>query len=378
MKANEVDMAALLQAIQDLKLQLAPPIPESPPFRELAALYLHRRFSPSNEPDAKLCVRRLVEIFGNHTSATLTEDVAIAGLASLVNGKNGEALKPRTKNKYRQYAIQIIKRAPKTAWPKQVPNPFRDIERHDEGERDPIVLEAPEIRRLLQCGSAYAPWYAFCVYAVIRPSEGKALLVSDVDWDARTYSITKTIYQATTKNRQLRRNRPIHSELWPFLLEQRERAWKLKDERLFPQTPNRHEWRADLRAAGILRGWRYSCRRSGCGFMFERKTREDGVRCERCNFRLTITPLHKPIRAYNLRHSAITLYTEAEASDLAIAAMAGHKRKNLTQTVYTATRTQWLRREIEKLRILAGATSCEQTASQGTLALTPGVEEGIS
>jgi integrase len=255
-----------------------------------------------------------------------------------------------------------------------VPNPFRDIERFDEGERDPVVLEAHEVRKLLRCGSAFAPWYAFCVYAVIRPSEGRALRVDDVDWDARTYSILRTIYQDTTKNRQLRRNRPIHSELWPYMLEQRERV--RGGGILFPEVPNRHEWPADLRAAGILRGWRYSCRRKGCGLRFERKAREEGHRCEKCNFRLTITPVAKPMRAYNLRHTAITLYTEAEVSDLAIAAMAGHKRANLTQSVYTATRTQWLRREIEKLRILTGAPSCAQPSTQGTLITAPGGVEG--
>jgi integrase len=356
-------------------------VPESPRLAVLAANYLRDKvlsedpskgFSPSNQDDVRLAIERLVRLFGNHTSLTLTQEVVREGLAQIVHHRTGRELAPRTKCKYRDYLYQVIKHAQKRSlWPRPVPNPAAEIERPASRRRTPAVLEPDEERRLLSC-KAINPYHRLYYHArlrtLLRDSEILALLNSDVDRVARTIRVTKTIYRPTTKNGEERLGLPIHSELWAALLPILARR-TCGDELLFPYAPTSRQWRADLVTAGITRAYRHTCRRKGCRLIFEQPTAAPGP-CPDCGYKLWLTGLPKDIRLYNLRHTGITMYTEADTSEFAIAAMAGHTQKGITKRVYTATRTKMLRREIEKLSF-PGAPSCVRGARQGTLPFRP-------
>jgi integrase len=175
---------------------------------------------------------------------------------------------------------------------------------------------------------------------------------SDIDLKRAIFQIVRTIHRETTKNGEQRKGRPIHSELMPFLLEQRKLTGE--GDLVFPATPARGSWEADLARADIVTSYRHVCRRRRCGHSFIQEARAEGS-CEKCGFRLSIYGVPKDLPAYNLRHTGVTLYQEAETREIAVAAMAGHKKKeqSITDRVYTAKRTAMLRKEIEKLQLFA-------------------------
>ena len=151
---------------------------------------------------------------------------------------------------------------------------------------------------------------------------------------------------------------PIPEGLWPTLEEALADAPK-DCHLVFPRTNGRRQ-REDaklsralqtaLGRAGLVTGYEFVCRRQGCGYREESQTNEPRD-CPKCDFTLWEIPLPIPVRFYDLRHSAATLHREAGADPLAIQLVLGHAPENLTDSVYTHLSMDYLRREINKLKI---------------------------
>ena len=106
-----------------------------------------------------------------------------------------------------------------------------------------------------------------------------------------------------------------------------------------------------LRRAGLVTGYRYSCRRKGCTREPEIHRELEPRRCPKCNFKLWAQgqPIH--VRWYDLRHSAASLHRMAGCDPLVVQLVLGHAGENLTDSVYTHLTPEYVRAEFNKLKL---------------------------
>ncbi len=83
--------------------------------------------------------------------------------------------------------------------------------------------------------------------------------------------------------------------------------------------------RRALKHAGIVDGYRFICRRKGCGFE-ETRPAPGEDRCPRCSMRLWVSPLPRKLRFYDLRHTHATLLRKAGVDLGAVQLSLGHTR----------------------------------------------------
>jgi len=60
----------------------------------------------------------------------------------------------------------------------------------------------------------------------------------------------------------------------------------------------------------VVTGYRHKCRRKGCDYVEIRQAATES-RCPRCKMRLWATPIPRPLRFYDLRHTYATLLRKA-------------------------------------------------------------------
>ncbi len=109
--------------------------------------------------------------------------------------------------------------------------------------------------------------------------------------------------------------------------------------------------REAFRKAGVVNGWRYLCRRKGCGYHVERAARDEGARCPKCEFKLWELGVPPRLRWMDLRHSCSTLHREAGADPLVVQLLLGHSPKSLTDSTYTHLSMEYQRVQLDKLRL---------------------------
>lgn len=196
------------------------------------------------------------------------------------------------------------------------------------------------------------------LYMGFRPGELKALQKVDVDARNKTLDIRRSNGRDSTKTGKAR-TVPIPDALWPVL----EEAMRESPEGcplVFPSKGGERQredaklsraLRTALGKAGLVTSYTYKCRRAGCGYFEERLSKSDPLWCPECNFKLWATPHAIRVRFYDLRHSAATLHREAGADPLAVQILLGHAAENLTDSCYTHLTPEYIRRELNKLKI---------------------------
>lgn len=331
------------------------PRPGTPTFRELADEWMRtegaRLVEPANE---RRHIDHLRGLWGL-TEPELRPRCVRDALGALLRptGPLGAA----TVNKVQATGRRIIREALlNEQW--SGPNPFEIVRRLRQPATSHRMLGLAEVRRLLPFLREDRRRESLAMlYLGLRPGEWKALRREDVDLAAGTIVIRRSNGRNSTKTGKVR-TVPIPDALRPTL----EQALALSPATcplVFPDPRGRLQ-RADaklsrmlqdaLRRAGLVTGYRYSCRRAGCGHREERPTQEE-MRCPDCAMKLWVLGVPLPVRFYDLRHSAATLHREAGCDPLVIQFVLGHAAENLTDSVYTHLSMEYVRRELGKLEI---------------------------
>ncbi|MGH9811502.1 MAG: tyrosine-type recombinase/integrase [Candidatus Acidiferrales bacterium] len=326
---------------------------QAPTFLELAQEWLAtealRLVAPQNE-------RRHIEhlrVLWALTEEGLRPRVVKAALAALLAPQG--PLCAATVNKVRGTGRRVISEALlNERWSK--PNPFDVVRRFREDRKAHRTLSLAEVRRLLPELRADRRREVLCMlYLGTRPGELKALQRVDIDLARGEVLIRRSNGRDRTKTGKPRRL-PIPSGLGPALKEALAVA-PAGCPLIFPsknggrQRPDAKLTRmlgAALRRAGLVTGYAYTCRR--CGHRDGRAQLED-LRCPGCGMRLWATGSPVPVRYYDLRHSAATLHREAGCDPLVIQLALGHAPETLTDSVYTHLSDEYVRRELDRLRI---------------------------
>jgi integrase len=266
-------------------------------------------------------------------------------------------LSAATVNKVRATGRRIIREALlNERWTS--PNPFDVVPRLRQTRPTYRTLSLSEVRRLLPCLRPDRRREVLAMlYLGLRPGELKALRREDLDLQAAIIHIRRSNGRDTTKTGK-EREVPLPSALVPVLREALAHS-PPSCPLVFPGLGGKRQradaklarmLRAALRAAGLVTGYGYVCRRRGCGYREERQAQER-AKCPQCGFVLWVAGRALAVRYYDLRHSAATLHREAGADPLAIQLALGHSPKSLTDSIYTHLSRDYVRRELDKLRV---------------------------
>jgi integrase len=327
----------------------------SPTFLELARDWMRTEGARLVRPeDAEKHIEHLSSLW-QLDEKRLRPAVAKAAIYALL-APEGE-LGPSTVNKVLGTARRVIREAQiNEKWAGR--NPFELIRRLRQVKPVKRALSLAEARAMLPYLSQLRRREALCMlYLGLRTGELKALQISDVDTVTRTITIHRSNGRDSTKTGKIRVV-PVPDAFWPHL-EQAMDEVPPGGSLLFPNSSGgmmrsdeklSRVLRTALGRAGMVYGYRRSCRRKGCGYRDERRIIERG-RCPKCDFELWLSAIPKKVSWYDLRHSAATLHREAGADPLAIQLALGHAPENLTDSVYTHLTVDYVRRELNKLVI---------------------------
>lgn len=324
-------------------------------FGELAAKWLarisKRRVRPSYEAGHLKHLAALSEM----CEGELTPG-AIDTLFGVLARPHGH-LAPASINKLRSTGRLVIRDAQANGeW--TGPNPFDLVRRLREPRRLYSTLTLPEVRRVLaHLRPDRRRLVKTCLLVGLRPGEALGLKRADVDVKRKTLRVRRSHGRDQTKTGR-EREFPIPDELVPDLVEALAEA---PGEWVFPKadgTRQREDTKlsrciqAALVAAGVVVGYRYVCRRKGCGHeQLEEERLALAPPCPKCRMVLWCSPVPKPFRFYDLRHSAASLHAMAKCDPMVIRELLGHAPKNITEQTYIHLDEDYRRAELNKLKL---------------------------
>jgi len=234
-------------------------------------------------------------------------------------------------------------------------NPVLDVRRRRTPKRLPDYLHVDEVAPVLCAVSArWRPLFAAAIYTGMRKGELLGLRKTDVDLVDRLITVCRSYSRDTTKGGRTEAV-PVASELVPYLKEAITQS--PSTELVFPkedgsmmsmETPLEAVLRAALGRAGIVTGYRHTCRRQNCGHI-ERAADGDLRRCPKCRMKLWPRALVRPIRFHDLRHTTASLLMMAGANPAAVQRILRHSDPRITTEVYGHLSPDYLRREIDLL-----------------------------
>jgi integrase len=344
--AEVVDVRQL--ALQLLGAMREAEAAEGRTFGELAEDWLSRlrRVQPANER------RHLahLEALASLREGQLTKAAIDAVFASLAN-KLGAA----TLNKLRSTGRLVIRDAQACGEWKGV-NPFDLVKRSREPRRQYPRISAEELARALKCLREDRRRMAVvALHTGLRTGELLALHKVDVDLVGGFLHVHRSHGRDETKTgkpREVPLPEGCRTELELAIADS-------KSELVFPR-PDGTRQRADTKLsrtlrtafvdAGVVVGYRYVCRRKGCGFS-DVGNQLEHRRCPTCDFTLLAVGLPKPFTWYDLRHAAATLHRQAGADPLAIKLALGHHVREVTDDIYTHLNDEDFRRELNRFDI---------------------------
>lgn len=276
--------------------------------------------------------------------------------------RNGGALGAATLNKARSTGKLAVDDAiANRRW--HSPNPFAYVKPRRIAKKPYPRITADELARALaQLRPDRQRECIWQIHAGTRPGEQKALRKSDIDLERGFVTVQRSNARQETKTGRSREI-PIPAGARAALLE----AMRLSPSGLVFPRPDGTQQRPDvklskvlrsaLKKAGVVTGYRFTCRRKGCGFGEETSIdayRTGAVslgvrRCPRCNFKLWCEGIPKRFTWYGLRHASATLHREVGADALAVKMALGHAVRDVTDDVYTHISDQRFAAEIGKL-----------------------------
>lgn len=328
-------------------------------FRDLAQEWLERKGSKLARPaDVKKHVEHLRALW-DLTEGELRPVVIGDALEALLRPKG--LLSAATVNKLHSTGRRIIRHAMVRELWSGGSNPFDLVDRFESQEEafERRALSLSEARAMLPFLRAHVRRMALSMlYLGLRTGEMKGLRWEDVDAATRTMTVRRSNGRNRTKTGKVR-HLPIPDALWPVLEEAKAENPpdcpfvfpRLNGERQYEHAKLSVALRRALGQGGVVSGYRYSCRRKGCGHKEERLDKQPPRGCPRCGFQLWESPIPVPCDFYGLRHSAATLHQEAGANGLAVQIVMGHAPKSLTAMVYTHFPKDFIRQEMNRLKI---------------------------
>jgi hypothetical protein len=214
----------------------------------------------------------------------------------------------------------------------------------------PVLAAFPE-------PSVEAPWRriaATCLYAGLRPGEALGLRKEDVDTRTWILAVRHSWTEPLPKDGDAR-DVAIVSELRPHLtgaMDASRGALVFPRPDGSPYLPDTRwvlvdQLRRALKRAGVVDGYRFICRRKGCGYEETRETAGED-RCPRCRMRLWVSPVRRKLRFYDLRHTHATLLRKAGVDLGAVQRALGHSSPEITAAVYDHTDLEDFREDVER------------------------------
>jgi excisionase family DNA binding protein len=343
-------------------------------FKQMADLWLEanqtRLVQPANE-------RRHIEhlrILWELREGELMERIVTQALGCLVRPHG--PLGPSTVNKVRSTGKRIIDDASANGdW--TGPNPFRLSKRLKQVRPSHRILSVEEIglilpflrddrRRLAKISLGIAA----------RPGELLGARKEDVDLKKGVFLICRSHGRDSTKT-GVSRELPIPAWLvedfreamaesvGPFLFSRADGT------RWPPDTKLARILKTAMTRAGIVSGFRLSCRRKSCRYRREIGLEEQhAADCPKCGFRLWRQGIPQRVRFYDLRHSSVSNHHRAGMAPRAIKMMLGHSIQDVTDG-YTHLTGEEMRTEMSKMDLEAKPAVGEHTGgSLGSLRST--------
>ena len=276
-----------------------------------------------------------------------------------------------------QHILSFLKRAFKLAITTGLmagPNPAAGVTRKKAKPKSLDCLRRHEVHRVLEeVPPQHRELFATAVYAGLRKGELFGLQKKDVDLEGRCIRVRRSHHRDTTKSGKVQYV-PIHSELKPFLVAAINRSpsrlvfprpdgtQRLPGQKLAPVL------RTAMGRAGVVEHWERRCRRKGCGFKVESDLDQPG-RCPKCDMKLWSKPIVRPLRFHDLRHTTATLLLEAGAELVAVQKVLRHSDPRITIETYGHLRDEFLRNEMEKLKLRPAEDEPQPTPMQQPIAV---------
>lgn len=346
----EVDVRQLALQLADL---LRPPAPTRLTFGELGADWLKRvsRVRPENE---RRHLAHMTPLWALR-EGELTK-AAIETCFAALDKERGGKLGPESLNKLRSTGRLVVEDAAANGrWVGR--NPFSDVAPRRVPRRAYPRITAEELSRALAC--LRPDRMRECIWQIhtgMRPGEQKALRKSDVDLGRGFVTVSRSNARDETKTGRAR-ELPIPAGARAALLE----AMRLSPSALVFPRPDGSQQRADtklsnvlrtaFKKAGIVTGYKFSCRRKGCRYSDQQLVADRFRRCPGCGFTLWCEPIPKAFTWYGLRHAACSLHREAGADAFVVKLALGHAAVDVNESTYSHLSDEMLKAELGKLVI---------------------------
>ena len=314
---------------------------------------------------------------------------------AFLDSKAQSGLAPQTLNHLRSYISRPFNRAIEVGrWAGSNPVegiPKRKVPRGTVGD----FLSVDEVPRVLRAlHPRWRPLFATAVYTGMRKGELGALRRQDVDLEAHVIVVRRSWTRDTPKSGHARAV-PIVLDLEPWL---RAALQASPSDLVFPHVCARScarqragcpgpggMMRTDVALESVMRramgrasiamGWRHVCRRQGCGHVEEAADSEER-RCPRCTMKLWAKPQVRPVRFHDMRHTTATLLLRAGVPLVVVQKVLGHQDPRLTEAVYGHLAGDFLRTEVDRLR-LEGMPAPEPLRAVASMRRVPPVSPAV-
>lgn len=284
-----------------------------------------------------------------------------------------EELSPKSLNNLRGF-LQSAYSAAEEAGKYSGANPVTKVKRRKVPERAPMFLEAREAERLLQLHPLKDIWrrlFATALFTGLRKGELLGLKKTDVYRERRQIVVARSYDHQTTKSKK-ERSVPIADALVPYL----DAAIKASpSEYVFPRADGEMMaedtkveviLRRALGRAGVVTGYRHSCRRCKNRGVesIERATDARSRRCPRCSMVMWCKPIPRQLRFHDLRHTTATLILAHGGTLWEVQKILGHSDPNVTAKVYAHLVPGFLETAVNRLPFGKGPTLKPTPAAQ--------------
>ena len=249
-------------------------------------------------------------------------------------------------------------------------NPVKGVKRQRVPKRVYEFLRPAEAAAVLEALPAqWTPLFATAIYQGLRKGELFALRKADVDLAARLLTV-RASHDATTTKGGHADVIPIAEDCVPFLRSAIEAS---PSELVFPRPDGRRRskdtklgtvLRRAMGKAGVVEGYEHRCWRKRCKHALF-SDGDDAVReCPKCGFNLRAIPIPKKVRFHDLRHTTASLLTMAGANPAAVQKILRHTDVRTTTETYTHLTADYLRADIDRLRLPPLVTTLSPTSAR--------------